>query len=142
MKTILTAPLLAVLIAGMAVAQSAPAGVATSVVGTWHGFVGWGCDAAPVQDPSTTWTFNSDGSWTYEFGGGRWIQVEGLVTWNFDNAPGLIYTANVTRNALDGIMGYALAGSNPGTGCFFALRGQLAAQPSPPATHDTSTNRP
>ena len=67
----------------------------------------------PVSDASTVWKFNADGSWTYEFGGGRWIQVEGLVTWNFKNAAGLIYTANVTRNGLDGIMGYAVAGSSP-----------------------------
>jgi len=51
-----------------------------------------------------------------EFGGGRWIQVEGLVAWNFKadtSEPPMVaadsaYTANVTRNALDGIMGFRL----------------------------------
>ncbi len=95
---------------------------ATSIVGTWNGFVAWGDSGPPVSNASTVWTFHADGSWTYEFGGGRWIQVEGLVAWNFTNAAGLIYTANVTRNGVDGIMGYATAGSSPGTGSFYAVR--------------------
>jgi hypothetical protein len=92
------------------------------------------------------WTFNADGTWTYEFGGGRWIQVEGLVAWNFSAdkeeplaQASLIYTANVTRNALDGIMGYPVAGSSPGTGCFYAVReeaGKPAARER--ATHNLS----
>lgn len=110
---------------------------ATSVVGTWHGFVAWGCSGPPVSNASTVWTFKADGTWTYEFGGGRWIQVEGLVAWNFSADKGeplaqasLIYTANVTRNALDGIMGYPVGGSSPGTGCFYAVRqeGRAAAE--------------
>lgn len=107
---------------------------ATNIVGTWTGYVAWGCSGPPVSDSSTVWTFNADGTWTYEFGGGRWIQVEGLVAWNFSAdvgepqaAASLIYTANVTRNALDGIMGYPVAGSSPGTGCFYAVRQEGAA---------------
>jgi hypothetical protein len=81
------------------------------------------------------WTFKADGTWSYEFGGGRWIQVEGLVAWNFkadtEEAPivaaSLVYTANVTRNALDGIMGYPVAGASPGTGCFYAVRQEAGA---------------
>jgi hypothetical protein len=95
------------------------------------------------------WTFNADGSWTYEFGGGRWIQVEGMVAWNFKadtNEPPmvaeyLVYTANVTRNALDGIMGYPMAGASPGTGCFYAVRQEKGAPavPRPAAkAHDHS----
>jgi len=106
---------------------------ATSIVGTWSGFVAWGDAGPPVSNSATLWTFNPDGSWSYEFGGGRWIQVEGLVAWNFVNnedpgdlAVGLIYTGNVTRNAIDGIMGYAVAGSSPGTGSFYAVRQQPA----------------
>lgn len=102
---------------------------ATSIVGTWTGYVAWGCSGAPVSSSATVWTFNADGSWSYEFGGGRWIQVEGLVAWNFTAdkseplaARYLIYTANVTRNALDGIMGYPVAEASPGTGCFYAVR--------------------
>ncbi|SRR5579862_537635 len=119
---------------------------ATSIVGTWNGFVAWGCSGPPVSDSSTVWTFNADGTWTYEFGGGRWIQVEGLVAWNFSadkDEPlaqaSLIYTADVTRNALDGIMGYPVAGSSPGTGCFYAVReeaGKPAARER--ATHNLS----
>jgi hypothetical protein len=98
---------------------------ATSIVGTWSGFVAWGDSGPGVSNSSTLWTFKSDGSWSYEFGGGRWIQVEGLVTWNFtdnDEPAGLIYSANVTRNGIAGIMGYANAGSTPGTGSFYAVR--------------------
>jgi hypothetical protein len=112
---------------------------ATSIVGKWTGFVTWGDSGPPVSNGSTVWTFNADGSWSYEFGGGRWIQVEGLVTWNFTNAAGLIYTANVTRNALDGIMGYAVAGSSPGTGSFYAVRDTVgAAAAAVSHSHDLS----
>lgn len=115
---------------------------ATSIAGTWNGFVAWGDSGPPVSDASTVWTFNANGTWTYEFGGGRWIQVEGLVTWNFNNAPGLIYTANVTRNAIDGIMGYAAAGPNPGTGSFYAVRetARPAAAAVSRTSHDLSTS--
>lgn len=122
---------------------------ATSIVGTWTGYVAWGCSGPPVSSSATVWTFNADGSWSYEFGGGRWIQVEGLVAWNFKadtNEPpivaeDLVYTANVTRNALDGIMGYPVAGSSPGTGCFYAVRhekGAAAAAVAPSKGHDHS----
>ena len=114
---------------------------ATSIVGNWDGHVAWGCSGPAVSDGSTQWTFNADGSWSYEFGGGRWIQVEGLVAWNFTNAAGLIYTANVTRNALDGIQGYAVSGASPGTGCFYAVRKEAGAAEvkKPPTKHDLST---
>jgi hypothetical protein len=119
---------------------------ATSIVGDWNGFVAWGCSGPPVSDSSTQWTFHADGTWTYEFGGGRWIQVEGLVAWNFSAdkeepqaAASLVYTANVTRNALDGIMGYPVAGSSPGTGCFYAVRKEKGkAEAKAPAGHNTS----
>jgi hypothetical protein len=107
---------------------------ATSIVGTWTGYVAWGCSGPPVSNSATVWTFNADGTWTYEFGGGRWIQVEGMAAWNFSadkEAPivetSLVYTCNVTRNCLDGIMGYPVAGSSPGTGCFYAVRQQAGA---------------
>lgn len=115
---------------------------ATSIVGVWNGFVAWGDSGAPISNASTVWTFRADGTWSYEFGGGRWIQVEGLVAWNFTNAEGLIYTANVTRNALDGIMGYAKGGSTPGTGSFFAIREQVKGlrieRMEVPKGHDSS----
>lgn len=128
---------------------------ATSIVGTWTGFVAWGCSGPPVSNAATVWTFHADGTWSYEFGGGRWIQVEGLAAWNFSAdkeeplaQASLIYTANVTRNALDGIMGYPVSGPSPGTGCFYALRretgaaaGAAAAAVEVPAGHDL-TKRP
>jgi hypothetical protein len=112
---------------------------ATSIIGTWTGYVAWGCSGPPIHDTSTVWTFKADGTWSYEFGGGHWVQVEGLVFWNFTNAAGLVYTANVTRNALDGIMGYAVSGSSPGSGCFYAVRQEAAAKAlGLPKGHDLS----
>ncbi|UWZ83837.1 hypothetical protein [Occallatibacter riparius] len=124
-----------------AIHASASMAAATNIVGTWDGHVAWGDSGPGVSNATTQWTFNPDGTWTYQFGGGRWIQVEGLVAWNFNKYPTLIYTANVTRNALDGIMGYAAAGSNPGTGSFFAVRkeaGAAAKARVPAAGHDLS----
>ena len=92
----------------------------SSIVGTWDLFVDWGCSGSPVH--ATQLTINANGSWTYPFGGGRWIQVEGMCFFNFSNAAGLVYAGNVTLNALVGIMGYAAAGSNPGAGCWWATR--------------------
>ena len=115
---------------------------ATSIVGSWDGHVAWGCSGLAQSDASTQWAFKADGTWTYEFGGGRWIQIEGLVFWNFTNAASLIYTANVTRNALDGIMGYAVSGANPGSGCFYAVRKEAApkAAISVPKGHDLTVS--
>lgn len=92
----------------------------SSIVGTWNTFVDWGCAGHPIT--ANPLTFNADGSWTYAFGGGRWIQVEGMYFFNFSNAAGLVYTANVTKNAVVGIMGYAVSGSSPGAGCWWGTR--------------------
>jgi len=67
-------------------------------------------------------TFNADGSWTYVNGGGRWIQVEGMYFFNFTNAAGLVYAANVTTDTVSGILGYAVAGSNPDSGVWWGTR--------------------
>ena len=97
-----------------------------SIVGTWNGLVDWGCQGSTAS--AGPWTFKADGTWTYSFGGGRWVQVGDMVCWNFTNAPGLIYCSNLSRDSMQGIMGYASASPNPGTGCFYGLRqGKLAA---------------
>jgi M6 family metalloprotease-like protein len=113
--------------AGITVSTQSGGSEMASVVGTWPVVVvDWGADGAPVAAGS--FTFNADGSWTYSFGGGRWIQVDSTVFWNFSNAAGLIYTATVNTDSMSGIMGYAVAGASPGKGCFYALRA-----PSPAA---------
>src|SRR5579871_6222347 len=33
----------------------------TSIVGTWTGYVAWGCAGPPVTSSSTVWTFHADG---------------------------------------------------------------------------------
>lgn len=90
----------------------------SSIVGTWNTFVDWGCDGNPIV--ANPLTFNADGSWTYRFGGGRWVQVEGMWFFDFTNAPGLVYTANVTLNAVVGIMGYP--SGSIGAGCWWGTR--------------------
>jgi hypothetical protein len=138
MKTILATALSTLILAGVSTAQSTSNSTATlagthvtSIVGIWRNYIAWSCDGPPVQDSTTTVTFNSDGTWSYAYGTGRWIQVEGVAFWNFDSTPGLVYTANVTRNALNGVMGYALAGSNPGSGCFYAVRAESTTPTAP-----------
>jgi M6 family metalloprotease-like protein len=101
-----------------------------SVVGTWPVVaVDWGAKGAVVK--AGAFTFQADGTWSYAFGGGRWVQVDATVFWNFANAAGLVYTATVHADAMSGIMGYASAPPNPGSGCFYALR---APSPAPAAT--------
>ena len=99
----------------------------SSMIGTWNLMVDWGNDGAPV--PAGPLTFNADGTWSYAFGGGRWIQVEGVAAWTFTNAPGLVYTGSITHNAVLGIMGYTSDPPNPGTGSFYLV--SQAASPAP-----------
>lgn len=98
----------------------------SSVVGTWDLFIDWGCDGSPVPE-GLPLTFKADGTWRYDLGGGRWIQVEGMMFFGFDGTPGLIYTANVTLDAMVGIMGF-LFGGPPGfsSGCWWATRQGVA----------------
>ena len=94
--------------------------MASSIVGTWNTFVDWGDTGHPIT--ANPLTFNADGSWTYVNGGGRWVQVEGMYFFNFTNAAGLVYAANVTTDTVSGILGYAVAGSNPGSGVWWGTR--------------------
>lgn len=112
-----------------------------SVVGTWPVVaVDWGCSGSVLK--ASAFTFKSDGTWTYAFGGGRWIQVGGSVFWNFTNAPGLVYTASVNVDAMSGVMGYASAPPNPGSGCFYALRAPSPAPPAPGVTEAAAVADP
>ncbi len=92
-----------------------------SIIGNWSAFIDWGCDGNPIHVGDSV-TFNTNGTWTYSYGTGRWVQAEGMVFFNFDKNPGLVYTANVTRNAMVGIMGYATVPPNDGSGCFYFTR--------------------
>jgi hypothetical protein len=104
-------------------------GGASSIVGTWNTSVDWGDTGSPIVPNPLT--FNADGSWTYIFGGGRWIQMEGMYFFNFSNAAGLVYATNTTRDTVSGIMGYAVAGPNPGSGVWWArVRAPRISPPS------------
>ena len=92
----------------------------TSIVGTWDAFVDWGDTGNAIF--ASQFTFMADGTWSYTFGGGRWVQQEGMCFFTFTNAAGLVYTANVTIDTLSGIMGYALAAPNPGAGAWWSTR--------------------
>jgi hypothetical protein len=92
----------------------------SSIVGVWNTFVDWGDTGSPIV--SLPLTFNANGTWTYSFGGGRWVQMEGMYFFNLTNAAGLVYAANVTRDTVSGIMGYAAAPPNPGSGVWWGTR--------------------
>jgi hypothetical protein len=94
--------------------------MASSIVGTWNTFVDWGDTGHAIT--AYPFTFNADGTWSYTFGGGRWVQQEGMAFLTFTNAAGLVYAANVTADTLAGIMGYASAPPNPGAGAWWATR--------------------
>lgn len=91
-----------------------------SLIGAWAGMVDWEPFGNYVA--AGVWTFKNDGTWSYRFGGGRWIQIGDTAIWTFSNAPGLVYTCTVTPNALKGVMGYTTAPPNPGKGRFTATR--------------------
>ena len=114
--------------------------IGSSIVGTWNTFVDWGDNGMPqIASPLT---FNSNGSWTYYFGGGRWIQMEGMFFFNFTNGPGLVYAANVTRDTLCGIMGYAASGSNPGSGVWWGTRPGAPHFAAEPGTGKKAAEKP
>ena len=90
-----------------------------NVVGTWTVTTDFGCDGSIAG--SFNQTFNADGSWTNTIGStGRWFQVEGLITWDFNNAAKLVYAANVAGSWMAGSLGYTTAGGLKG--CFGAHR--------------------
>ena len=118
-----------------------------SLIGTWGGMVDW----EPFDNyvSAGTWTFKNDGTWSYAYGGGRWIQIGEIAIWTFSNAPGLVYTGTVDANGIKGVMGYTTAPPNPGKGRFTATRAAAIAEMSVdpllgPAQHltnkDTATN--
>lgn len=96
-----------------------------SIVGTWN-IVGVSWGGGPVLKAGP-FTFNANGTWTYAFGGGRWVQIGDMVFWNFTNAAGLVYTANTQAASMTGIMGYLTPGGISGS--FYALRS--APPPAP-----------
>jgi len=97
-----------------------------SLVGTWGGMVDWKPFDNHVE--AGIWTFKNDGTWSYQYGGGRWIQIGETAIWTFSNAPGLVYTCSVGTGRLTGVMGYTTAPPNPGTGRFKAVRAAALAE--------------
>jgi len=91
-----------------------------SLVGTWGGMVDWEPFGNYVA--AGAWTFKNDGTWSYAYGGGRWIQIGDTAIWTFSNAPGLVYTCTVAAGELNGVMGYTSPPPNPGKGRFTAKR--------------------
>ena len=106
----------------------------TSVVGAWNLFTDWNCDGKLSPDMNDTPIIFQEGGGVKGGGGfGNWIQVEGMVVWSFWplHPIGLYYTANVTRDALIGIMGFVnWRGSGGQGGCFYATRADAGATSS------------
>jgi hypothetical protein len=82
--------------------------MASSVLGKWTVITHWGDQPYPF--PPSDLDLKQDVSFDWAGGySGWWIHNEGLLFLfpDQDFPPGLIYTANVTSEALVGIMGYA-----------------------------------
>jgi hypothetical protein len=88
----------------------------SNVAGSWTLTTDWGCDGSITG--SFNQTFNADGTWTATpfAHSGRWFQVEGMVTWTFNDVPNLVYAANLSGSWMAGIQGYETAGGIKG--CF------------------------
>ena len=95
-----------------------------SLIGTWGGMVDW--EPFDSYVAAGTWTFKNDGTWSYAYGGGRWIQIEDTAIWTFSNAPGLVYTCTVSTSGLKGVMGYTTVSPNT-KGRFMATRSAALA---------------
>lgn len=95
-----------------------------SLIGTWGGMVDW----EPFDNyvSAGAWTFKNDGTWSYAYGGGRWIQIGDTAIWTFSNATGLVYTCTVAADGLKGVMGYTTA--NGSKGRFTAIRAAAVAE--------------
>lgn len=113
----------------------------TSIVGQWDIYTDWGCGG--TSSGGSQITFNANGS-VSGAAFGKWIQVEGMAMWSayFTSDMGLVYTANVSRDALVGIMGY-ISGSRSGSGCFYGIRSSSgvtsAASDATPTEQDTAS---
>jgi hypothetical protein len=96
-----------------------------NVVGSWNLTTDWGCGGGITG--SFTQTFNADGSWnsTPFVHHGRWFQVEGMVTWTFNDTPNLVYAANLSGSWMAGIQGYETVGGIKG--CFGGHRTSVPA---------------
>jgi|GEM_PF-2448121 len=105
---------------------ASPAKASTiDIVGSWDLYVNWNCNT-PGTSPifASVLTFNADNTWTYSFGGGDWYQSAGMLIFDFTSPNDLIYSGNVTQNAVVGIQGYISGGSQ---GCWYMVESSTAA---------------
>jgi len=86
---------------------------------TWDTFVDWGCTGSPIL--ANPLTFNANGSWTYVNGGEDGYKSKVCISQLHQRSWACIHR-NVTKDALLGIMGYAVSGSSPGAGCWWGTR--------------------
>jgi len=88
-----------------------------AVSGSWKFFFDWGCDGSYSN---TTITFNANGTFkTGEGLTGKWVQVQGMISWLYDGTPGTVYAGNVIGGAIAG-MQTTWGGGN---GCFYCTLG-------------------
>ena len=88
------------------------------VVGKWILFYDWNCDGDYCQ---VEITFNSNGTLSSPPAHGKWVQVEGMISWQYDNMT-TTYSGNIVGNAMVGLMS-TFTGWN---GCWYATKTVVA----------------
>jgi hypothetical protein len=103
-----------------------------SVVGQWTLFYGWGCSGSYSQ---AAMTINANGTFAIGSLTGKWVQVEGMVTWQFDNKA--TYGGNVVGGAMVGLMS-TFTGLN---GCWYAIKARAMAAKEEKPEYDAAGNK-
>ena len=84
------------------------------VTGKWTLHYDWNCDGSYSQ---VDMTLNANGTFSLPPYTGKWVQVEGMILWQFDNSK-TSYGGNVAGNAMTGLMS-TFAGLK---GCWYAIK--------------------
>ena len=85
-----------------------------AIPGKWQLNYDWDCDGTY----STVFlTFNADGTWTSGEFGGRWVELNGQLTFNHNHAPA-VYFGSVFGSVASGVM--TTFGS--GDGCWYMIQ--------------------
>jgi hypothetical protein len=84
------------------------------VSGKWTLHFDWNCDGSYSQ---VDMTFNSNGTFSLAPYTGKWVQVEGMILWQFDNSN-TSYGGNNAGSAIKGLMS-TFGGLN---GCWYGIK--------------------
>lgn len=104
-----------------------------AITGKWQLNFDWDCDGTYT---TTFLTFNADGTWTGgEFVSGRWMELNGQLIFNHDNAPA-VYFGNVVGSVASGTM----TDFGKGNGCWYMIRHAPVAPAKEKADRDLAGN--